>query len=153
MSIGKIPSEKEFLLLLALHQYNLQYKKRFKPEDCDIFSVEPHYKTQLGYEIRSRILTDFFKIRVYFNFSDRSMVNPYRLEVNKTFQVNQLGDEVYVTTGTIDRYYQDAGIYKFRWIEGDAITDTPFALMNGMAFKLMGGGNLLLVGEEGALNG
>lgn len=143
MAIGKIPCEKEFLLGLILGQFNAQYRKNLGVDNATIYSIRPAANSQLGYEVKTRVINDYVRMRAYFNLVDRTSVEPFRVEVNKSAVVGALGDEVYVTTGLIDRYYQDAGLYKFRWIEDVDVNRGFFADMRGVPIRLMNGGFFL----------
>lgn len=147
MSVGKLKSEKEFLIELALHQFNLQYKKNIKAEVCAIRSIKPGYGAKYGYEIDTIRTDDYVRLRMYFNLEGINKLKPYRLEVDKNFVPGQLDDEVYVTVGTVNPYYLDAGIYKFRWINEDLSRYKFLMYMNGNVVETQNSGYLKLVNQ------
>lgn len=112
-------NEKQFIIQFALQKFNHQYNRSIKVEDCDAKSIQPNRFSVQAYEIFSVRLDDFLRLRLYINLSKVDKLGSYRLEVDGSEAVNQLGDEVYVATGTLDRYYYESGLYKFPWLGED----------------------------------
>lgn len=108
-----IVAEKDFLIGLALRQYNDQYNKSFVVDDCDIVSIPNNIKSDLAYEIVNMRTDDFFRLRMYLNIAEKDEISPYRIEVDGSGYTYALGDEVFVSSGTVDRYYRDSGTYGF----------------------------------------
>jgi hypothetical protein len=75
-------------------------------------------------------------------------LSPYRIEVNYPSHTAQLGDEVYVALGEIDKFYQDSGLYKFHTINTCGLmlnlltdeTGDPFVDESGEYFVIEDGG-------------
>lgn len=136
-------TEKQFLINLAISRFNEQYGRDIDPTTINIKSISPNYGSDLGYELQTLRKTDYLRLRMYLSFSRVDGVMPYRLEVDKTFIPDALGDEIFVTKGSVNRYYQDAGIYKFRWIAPDVSTVDYFETYEHGYFELMGTGEKL----------
>lgn len=111
-------SENEFLINLAIKRFNEQHHKNLNPNGFNIRSIEARNYHKIGYEITSNIETDFLIIRIYLNIGSVDKLSNYSLDVlpNTTIK-GELGDEVYVAHGTIDRYYLENNIYSFGIIE------------------------------------
>lgn len=147
MALGKFIPEKQFLIKLALDQYNRQYKKNIQAEQCVIYSIRPAYQQKWGYEIATTVQNDFVRLRIYLKPGQYDRLENYRLEVDDKFQLASLGDEVYVTLGQVQQGYIDDGIYRFRWIE-DTYSEASFLTdMGNEPIALMSGGFLQLSGE------
>lgn len=112
-------SEKEFLIGLALQQFNSQYRKKFKVQDCDIISIPANSYSDRGYEISTARMDDLVRMRIYLKFDTIFQTSPYRLESTDPFIKGALGDEVYVSDMKIHSYYIEQGIYKFRQLTPD----------------------------------
>lgn len=147
MSLGQLKPEKKFLIELALHEFNQQYQKNIKAEDCAIRSIKPAYGAKYGYEIDTVRTDDYVRLRMYFNLEGINKFKPYRLEVDKTLAPGQLGDEVYVTIGTVNHYYLDAGIYKFRWMNEDLSRYKFLMYMSGNVIQTVNSGYLKLINQ------
>lgn len=144
MSVGSFPSEQSFLLTLALDQYNRQYGKQLHPEDCIIYSIPATYQKAYGYEIVTTTQVDYVRLRMYLDLGAVDYVEPYRLEVDNSQSAGALGDEVYVTLGSVQRYYYDERIYRFIWIENALAESVFLTLMSGEPFLKTDGDYLLL---------
>lgn len=117
-------TEKEFLISTALRQFNEQYTKSIQVVDCDIKSIPTRNGFERSYEVHTLRTDDHLRMHMHLRFEGRDGLSNYRLEVDsvQTQQdgnVGTLSDEVYVATGTIDPYYKDSGIYKFRPVNVD----------------------------------
>lgn len=139
-------SEKAFLIGLAVSRFNEQYGRSIDPAGCTIFSIDPNYGEDYGYEIATIATGDNLRLRIYFSLQHLDNLNPYRLEVDTTLIEGALGDEVYVSLGTVNSYWLDSGTYKFRWINPDPAyfayleaveTGDRFKFMNGQDFQLV----------------
>lgn len=139
MTVGKLVSEREFLIQLAVRQFNYQYKKQIDPTRCGVKSIRGNYGCTFGYEVDTIRENDHLRIRVYFNLLNQDSFEPLRLEVDDTFTTNELGDEVYVMIGTVNRYYIDSGTYKFRQIQEDPSRFEYMYIMDGDLFEYMSG--------------
>jgi len=112
-------TEREFLISLALKNYNQQFGKDFRVEDCDIKSLDTRVNYDLSYEVWTNRVDDFLRMRMHLLLSHGDGLGKYRLETDGTQDVGGLTDEVFVALGRVDRYYKDAGIYKFHPILPD----------------------------------
>ncbi len=139
-------SEKVFLTELAVSRFNEQYGRSIDPAGCTIFSIVPNYGEAYGYEIATITTGDNLRLRIYFSLQNLDNLNPYRLEVDTTLIEGALGVEVYVSLGTVNSYWLDSGVYKFRWIQPDPAyyaymevveTGDRFKFMNGQDFQLV----------------
>ncbi len=142
-------TEKQFLIGLALKRFNEQYNRNVQISDCDIRSIPVRYAFVLSYEITSNRLDDNFRLHMHLRMEGSDGLGPYRVEVDSNLTQNagttgNTGDEVYVTLGTIDPYYRNQGIYKFRPLNQDpALSNillledgTPLLLENGEEIEL-----------------
>lgn len=109
-------TEKDFIIQLALSSFNNQYNRNILITDCDAKSILPNQYSTIAYEVFSVRLDDYVRLRMYLDFGTTDNLGRYRLEVDGSEGVGILGDEVYVTTGFIDRYYKESGLYKFNWM-------------------------------------
>jgi len=139
MAVGTLQTEKEFLIALAVSQFNDQYNRDIDPAACTVYSIEPDYGTDLGYEIKTNVTTDFVRLRMYLGIERRDAIQAFRLETDKTLVVKNLGDEVYVAMGSLSSNYIDNGVYRFRWIDAPISTDVPMTYLDGAAFSFMTG--------------
>ena len=112
MAYATADQEKAFLANMAVSAFNDQYNQTLDPANFTIKSLLPNYGCDYGYEFESK--TDILRLRMYFNLGDLDFFLPYRLEVDTTYRPDMLGDEVYVMLGTVQRYYKEGGIYRFR---------------------------------------
>lgn len=135
----KLEKESMFLRRMAIREFNFQYHKKIDPTLCDIKSISPGYKCSHGYEIESLREGDNFRIRLYFNLGDNDQLLPYRLETDDSFSKGSLGDEVYVTIGTINQYYVDSGEYRFRTLSSVEDETNMLHFMNGEVFQTIDG--------------
>lgn len=142
MAIDTFPSEKDFLRRLAVDRFNLQYGKNVDYTRCFIHSIEPNYRRELGYEIVTARPDDYLRLRIYFDITEIDSFRPYRLETDEKFKVGYVGDEVFVSLGTVNPYYRDEGIYNFRWIAPDPELDEVLLYVGGGGVGLMSGGCL-----------
>lgn len=133
-------NEKQFLITLAIRSYNEQYGKDFRPDECDIRSIQTRQRYDRSYEIRTNREDDFTRIHLHLNFGDTDKLYPYRVELDHAVAngTSNLQDELFVSEGVIDSYYKNEGIYKFRRLEFDDYLsnillmedDTPLFLEN-----------------------
>lgn len=142
-------TEKEFLIDLAVRQFNRQYQKNIKMSDCTIRSVPAHYGRELGYEITTPDVgipgdtSDTLRLRMYLGFSVLSSLSPYRLEVEQNLNTpGELGDEVYVTTGTLMSSLRTNRVYAFNWIDVDENPELALLDVDGEALRWMDGSYL-----------
>lgn len=135
-------TEREFLIKLAVDRYNLQYGKNFNYEDFDIFSILPSYSFDLGYEVYTMFDADNVRLRIYFRFSTVTNLTAYRVEVDLTYKVDILGDEVIVSIGEIDRWYKDSGQYTFGWLIPDP-SRRPILLLENKDWFLLEDNNYI----------
>ena len=127
-------TEKEFLIGLALLQFNIQFNRKFLVSECDIVSIVPNSYSDRGYEIVTNRLDDLVRMRIYITFDTEFHASPYRLDNNGAVVSGGLGDEVYVSDMKIPKYYLDEGIYKFRWLEADLSRLPVFLTEDGVPF-------------------
>ena len=133
------PTEKEFLIGLALLQFNVQYSRRFIPSEFDIMSIPPNSYSDRGYEVISIRLDDQVRLRIYLTFDFDFFTAPYRVVNSGDEVAGTLTDEVYVTDIKIPRYYYDDGIYKFRNLTLDWYKLPVFLTEDGKPFLLEDG--------------
>lgn len=138
-NIGKLPSERDFLIKLAVDRFNLQFGKKINPKDCTIRSIPPNYRREKGYEVLTKRNDDFVRLQFYFNIMGIDNLRPYRIETDETLKTSALGDEVYVSLGTVNPYYTDNDIYRFRWMDENDGIDGGLRLMSGGFLKLISG--------------
>lgn len=141
-------NEKEFIIQFAIRHFNQQYHHNLLVADCDAKSIQPNQFSSHAYEVFSVRLDDYVRMRLYLSFSTFDNLGPYRLEVDGSEAVNQLGDEVYVCSGTIDRYYYESGMYKFPWLNEDVALWNLLLNEDGDALLTESGEYILLEGEN-----
>ena len=139
MGSDTFPTERLFLIGLAITQFNEQYGRSIDHTACSIFSITPDYGSALGYEINTNEQDDNVRLRMYLSYDVRDGVAPYRLEADQSKYIAGLGDELYVTTGTVSQYYVDSGIYRFRWLAQPIAPVSPVVLINNAAWEFMTG--------------
>ena len=114
-----ITTEAAFLIKLAIDKYNSQFGTNIGYDAVRIRSIEPNANTDLGYELVTNVLTDNLRLRVYFIYGTADILYDYRVEVDRSFYQDRLGDEIFVTLGTINTEYLTSGTFKFHWISVD----------------------------------
>ena len=139
MITSKTQNERKFLIDMAVREFNRQYRRNIDPKFCTINSIRATYGCTHGYEIKTIVENDFLRLRIYFNLQRYDKFCPYRLETDETDIPGRLGDEVYVMIGTINNYYVDNGIYRFRWLGDDPLSDDYFLFMSGEHVEFMTG--------------
>jgi len=112
-------NEKQFIIQLAVAKFNQQYNRSLDYSDFDAMSIPNNIYSNLAYEVFSVRMDDYVRLRMYLTFDNVDILPNYRLEVDNTTVIGALGDEVFVTFGTIDRYYRDSGLYKFQTMYKD----------------------------------
>lgn len=132
-------SEKEFLISLALSQFNAQYKRDFKVDECDIVSIANRPYTDRGYEITTNRFDDKVVLHMYVTFGSSIVLSPYRLEVQSPYQIGDIADERYVTYVGVDRYYIEQGVYKFKLMLPNYSALPIIILENGSALLMESG--------------
>jgi hypothetical protein len=116
-------TEKQFIIQLAVDQFNAQYNRSMLHTDFDARSIEPNQFSILAYEVFTVRLDDYVRLRMYLEYGPYDNLGPYRLEVDgSTGGVGVLGDEVYVTSGQVDSYYRESGLYRFGLLNVDTAT-------------------------------
>lgn len=135
-------TEKEFLIGIAITQFNVQFGRKFLTSDFDIMSIDPNSYSDRGYELVTIRLDDQVRLRMYVTFADDFFVSGYRLVNTGDAVLGALGDEIYVSDVRVPRSYLEDGIYKFRTLTTDwsllPITLTeqnqPLVSMDGIYF-------------------
>lgn len=128
-------TESEFLITLAITQYNNQYNKNLTLDGCDIGSIVVRQGFDLSYEVTTKRTDDYVRLHMHLTFDKMDMIRPYRVEVDgSSGYVDQLGDELFVATGLVDIYYKEENIYKFR----------PIVLVTEDSYLLMESGDFIL---------
>lgn len=129
-------TEKQFLIDFALRYFNDQYTRKIKVEDCDIVSIPVRYGFERSYQVNTTRLDDNLRLHMHIRFEGYDGLSKYRVEVDSILSQllgneNSLIDEVYVATGSIDPYYKNEGIYKFRYIGEDPTLNNFLLQENG----------------------
>jgi hypothetical protein len=126
-------NEKLFLITLAVNNFNIQYGTKYKSKDFDIKSVPPNAGADRAYEIASISVEDFLRLRMYLTFGTMDNLSPYRLEVNRTHDQQEM-DPVYVTNGYIDRSYKLTDEMEFNQLDIDEANLNLFITETGEGF-------------------
>lgn len=119
------PPERDFLITLALKEFNSQYHRDIKPEDCTVVSIAPKKYFESGYEITTTRTDDRLKIQMHLNFSSVTSVSPCYIENVPTLDDNpddgevRHSQEVFVLCMELDSYFVEQDIYKFRWLDAN----------------------------------
>lgn len=149
MKTKKVKTEKEFLISTALRQFNDQYDKTIAVENCDIKSIPTRWSFERSYEINTLRMDDFLRLHIHIRFEGRDGLSKYTLEVDSIAtqlpdSEGTLFDEVFVATGSIDPYYKNEGIYKFRLINLDTTLLDILITEGGEDILLEDGSQILL---------
>lgn len=140
--------DRQYLIAQAVNQYNTQFAKSLAYDYFDVRSIPTRVNFDRSYEVYSVRFDDYLRLHIHLTFSDSDRLGPYRVETDQTHAVAALGDEVFVSVGSINRFYVDSGYYKFNTIQADE-TSLPVLLMeSGMALLDESGDYILL--ETGA---
>jgi hypothetical protein len=109
-------SEADFLKKLAVDMYNSQYGKNLNPIDFCVMSIPTDTGFRYGYEVITIKDDDFLRLRMYFNLEHTQRFKPFQIEVSNPYAERSLSDEIFITSGSLESYYLDSNIYKFREI-------------------------------------
>ena len=137
-------SEKEFLIKLAVDQFNRQFNKTIRISDCDIVSIPVRFAASYSYEISTVRSDDFLRMHIHLSLGGLDEVYPYTLQVDGGTGISTLTDEVYVASGSLDPYYIDSGLYTFKPIGIVPITEGIVVLEDGYALLLESGEEIAL---------
>lgn len=128
-------NEKTFLISLALTKFCSQYNTVLNVGDFEIKTIPLNYNSILAYEIFSRAINTYTRLRIYLNVGSVDTLGPYSLEVDSSDHVGELGDEVFVTNGIIDEARIKSNTYPFNYFfngldnENVLITEDSFAFI------------------------
>lgn len=137
---GPTLTESEFIIDIAVRQYNKQFGQNMLISDFELTSIRTRNNYKLGYEIATRRKDDYLKFRVYFNFGTLDFLHPYIEEVDQSYKLTMdLNDEYLVAFGTIDNWYLEEGVYSFRPINNEEMLKEYIALEDGTAILLENG--------------
>jgi hypothetical protein len=128
---------------MAVLKFNQQFGRHIKYTECDIFSIDAGVNSDIAYEIITNEENDFVRLRMYLSFSrSENYVTNYRLYEDETFRTDELGDELWVSKGVVDK-----NLYPFKWItKGSVITEGDnISLENDNGFLLLESGDYLLL--------
>jgi hypothetical protein len=139
-------TEREFLIKFGVAFFNGQYGRNIDPAVCDIRSIDTGNGSDISYEINTNRTDDHVRLRMHLRFAKVNNLTTYRLDVDGSGGVGTLADEVFVTTGTIDQYYKDSGMYKFAPIINDEARLPAILTEDGTALFLENGDFLELEG-------
>ncbi len=125
--MATFPTEENFLLNLIVSKFNTQFNTTWGLDDFTIYSITPKSTHKLGYELKTKIIEDSVRLRVYFNFNSHDEISDFILGIDSsvTTGIGNLSDEVYIAFGLIDEFYKDNNIYTFSIIE-NPINDEGF---------------------------
>lgn len=137
-------SEKDFLKEMLIVPFNFYKGTKLKRDDVNIRSILPVPGYRLGYELTTKRRDDYFKIKAYLNINRGDSLTPFELQLEGATRLGELGDEVFVTYGTIDSAHHLYGGYPFQWID-DLNAGIPLLIQtNGLPFLLTNGGFIKL---------
>ncbi len=137
-------TEKEYLISLALLYFNQQIGTSIQVRDCDVRSIPTSSDYDRSYEIWTIRTDDHLRLRIHMRFAHEDSLGRFRLESDGSTYIGTLGDEVYITTGTIDRYYVQEGIYRFNTLTDDVAKMGVLLIEEGYALATEQGEFLLL---------
>ena len=137
--------EKTFLKDFALRQFNYQFNEKIKSDACDIQSIPPEGDYKLGYEITHLCQGGTFRLRMFLNLGPNDNIAPFRLKVITPYIDGELGDEFFVTSGTVDSAHHDYDNYSFMPLKYEECNLAVINMTNGSPFSLVNGGGILLV--------
>lgn len=137
-------TESEYLISMAVSQYNTQYNFSLNTVEFDVRSLDTRVNFDRSYEIYDIGSDNLLRLHIHLIFDNADALGPYSVETDETFRVGALGDEVFVATGKIDSYYRDNSIYKFLPIIPNE-TNLPIILQeNGLGIESEDGQFILL---------
>lgn len=131
--------EKQFLTELIVNMFNAQYGKAIDSSLCEIKSIRPNYGSSLGYEVLTKRLDDFLRLRFYTTIETSDHIGTFRLEIDETNLNNRLGDEVYSCVGGLNREWVERRIYRFAWIGEPFDAGLAMHFMSGDLMHFMSG--------------
>lgn len=144
-------SEKDFLVKFAVDSYNKKYNRKLDYKLCQIKSVVKAYGYTYGYQVETIRSDDNVVIMLYFSLGDITRDHIVRIETIQNVMVNiGLGDEVYVVTGEVARFYKEQGIYRFKWIKGEGFEFSAIMFMDNDIIQFMDGDFLAFMSSEPA---
>ena len=142
-------SERKFLKDFVLIQFNFQMQlrgsKSILDENSTIKSIEPAPSYQIAYQISTARLNDYLRVQVHFNFDKTDSLLPFRTKVEPPYSNGTLIDEVWETTGTINRAHLDFTNYTFQTLADDAPDGPVLLKANHEPFRLKNGAYISLV--------
>lgn len=124
------PTEQNFLLNLIVSKFNTQFNTNWKLDDFVIYTIAPKATHKLGYELQTKIVSDFIRIRIYFNFDNHDEISDFSLALSPITGdsgAGNLSDEIYVAFGLIDSFYKDNNIYNFSYLD-NPLDDVGFLI-------------------------
>lgn len=137
--------EKDFLISLAIGQFNRQFGKNLQIADCEIRTIPVRYSAHRSYEVYTSRNDDNVRLHIHMSFGGRDGVRPYTLQVDGTQNGSGvLTDEVYVSVGDIDPYYVNEGIYKFLPLNSTSNMNNFLLMENGDPILLENGQPIVL---------
>lgn len=143
--------ESEFLRKFAVDSYNKKYKRNLDYKNFIIRSVKNAFGYKYGYQVETIRSDDHVVIMLYFNLGIMTCEHIVRVEMVQNVDVSGgLGDEVYVVTGEVARYYLDEGVYKFKWLKSNDFNFTAVMFMDNDYVEFMDGDYLSWVSDEPA---
>jgi hypothetical protein len=107
-------TERQFLMQLAVSQFNSQFGKNIDYNKCAIKSIPPSPDFNIAYEIDTLEQLDFVRLRIYLKFDTRTGLQSYKLYSDTTHVYAALGDEVWVALGLVHTDHKTD--YGFNWL-------------------------------------
>lgn len=136
--------EKTFLKNFALRHFNFQYQNKLNADDYDIRSIDPIPNYSLGYEISLCCQVGAFRIRMFLNISNSDKLSPYQIKLHSPYKEGKIGDEYFITTGTINAAHHLYNNYALSNLTYDICFPPFLKLVDGGSIILENGGVLLL---------
>ncbi len=136
---------KDFVLILFNFQMELNGSKSILDKNSTIKSIEPAPNYQVAYQISTARLNDYLRVQVHFNFDKTDSLLPFRSKVEPPYANGSLVDEVWESTGTINKAHLDFTNYTFQTLADDAPDGPVLLKANHEPFRLKNGAYISLV--------
>jgi hypothetical protein len=148
MQFKDLPTEKEFLKAFCLGQFNYFVRRKgdasVKLSDFEIYSIPGDEDHKYAYEVFNKNPGNGTRIHMYLNVAQSDDLSPFQLMLKPPMIIRGLGDEVWVTCGTLHQTHILNTNYRLNWIPIEESQYKYLLLESGYILKLENGGDLLL---------
>ena len=90
----------DYLIAAAVGSYNNQFNTNFATSDFTLMKIATEINWTIGYEVIDNNNPNF-RLRVYSNVGPYDSLSSFMQEVDNSYVIDKLGDEVMVAYGTL----------------------------------------------------